>query len=54
MPDPTLWEKVVVLIQAAFFKGHLAEEFTWQTAILIPNGNGRSRDIGLIEVLWKP
>ena len=27
-PDPTHWGEVVVLIQATFHNGHLAEEFT--------------------------
>ena len=44
---------VVGLIQAAFCKGHLAEECAWQTIILIPKGNGDFRGIGLVEVLWK-
>ena len=51
-PDPTHWEKVVELTQAAFYKGHLAELCTWQTVFLITHGNGRNfRRIGLVEVL---
>ena len=38
-PDPTHWEKVVGLIQAAFCKGRLAEECSWKTVVLIPKGN---------------
>ena len=26
---------------------------TWQTVVLIPNGNGEFRGIGIVEVLWK-
>ena len=43
----------VGLIQAAFRKGHLAEECACQTIIVIPKGNGDFCYIGLVEVLWK-
>ena len=39
-PDPAQWEMVIGMIQAAFREGHLMEECTWQTAILIPKGSG--------------
>ena len=29
------WDKVVDIIQSAFRKGHLMEECTWNTVILI-------------------
>ena len=51
--DPTHWEKVVRLIQDAFYKCDLTEECTWKTLILIPKGNGESRGIYLVEFLWK-
>ena len=40
------------MMQAAFHKGHLAEECTWKTFVLIPKGNGDFRGIGLVEVVW--
>ena len=40
-PDPVLWEKVVGILQGAIHKGHLAEDCTWHTIVLIQNGNGR-------------
>ena len=43
------WVMVVGLIQAAFCEGCLAEECTWYTAVLIPNGNSSFRGIGLVE-----
>ena len=41
------------MIHAAFRKGHLAEECTWQTVILISKGKRNYRGIGILEVLWK-
>ena len=41
-------------MQAAFCDGTLADKCTWQTIVLIPKGeSGDSREIGLVEVLWK-
>ena len=47
------WERVVELIQTAFWDGYLAEEATWQALVLIPKGKGDYRGIGLVEVMWK-
>ena len=47
------WEKVVELVQTAFWDGDLAEEVTWQAVVLIPKGKGDYRGIGLVEVMWK-
>ena len=33
--NPTHWEKVVAMIQAAFREGRLVEECTWKTTVLI-------------------
>ena len=52
-PDPALWDKVVRMIQVAFCRGHLEEKYTWKTVVLTPKGNGDSRGIGFVEVLWK-
>ena len=41
------------MIQAAFHEGHLTEECTWNTVVLILKGNGYFQGIGLVEVLWK-
>ena len=40
-------------MQAAFQDGTLAEECTWQAAVLVLNGRWDFHGIGLIEVLWK-
>ena len=48
-----LWAKVVELTQTAFREGKLAEEATWQAVVMIPNGKGEFRGIGLVEVVWK-
>ena len=45
-----LWVKVVEMTQTAFRKVKLAEEATWQTVVLIPNGKWEFRGIGLVEV----
>ena len=37
------WEKVVELIQTAFWDGDLAKEVTWQAVVLIPKGKGDYR-----------
>ena len=34
------WERVVELIQTAFWDGELAEEATWQAVVLIQKGKG--------------
>ena len=41
------------LIQTAFRKGYLMEEFTCQTVVLIQKGNREYQGIGIVEVLWK-
>ena len=46
------WERVVELVQTAFWYGELAEEATWQAVVLIPKGKGDYRGIGLVEVMW--
>ena len=38
--DEENWERVVELVQTAFWDGDLAEEATWQTVVLIPKGKG--------------
>ena len=51
--NPYLWDKIFGLIQSNFRKGHITEDFAWQTVLLIPQGNRDFREIGLMEVLWK-
>ena len=41
------------LVQTAFWEGEIAEETTWKTVVLIPEGRKEYRGIGLVEVLWK-
>ena len=47
------WERVVELVQAAFGEGQLAEETTWQAAVLIHKGKRDYHGIGLMVVMWK-
>ena len=47
----THWEKVVDLVRADFGEGRMAEEATWQAAVLIPKGKGYYRGIGLVEMV---
>ena len=49
--NPTHWEKVVAMIQAAFREGRLVEECTWNTTVLISKGNGDLCSIGRVEIL---
>ena len=44
---------MVEITQTAFREGHLAEEATCQTVVLIPKGKKEYRGIGLVEVTWK-
>ena len=53
LPDPSQWDMAVGLIQDAFCKGHLVEECTWRTIVLIPKGTGNFCGIRLVKVLWK-
>ena len=45
------WRRVVEIVQTDFREGELAEESTWQAAVLIPKGKGDYRGIGLVEVM---
>ena len=49
--DEGHWERVVELIQTAFWDGELAEEATWKAVVLIPKGKGDYRGIDLVEVM---
>ena len=39
-PDATNWLKVITIVQAAYYDGTLAEEFTHQTVVLITKREG--------------
>ena len=52
-PTEPHWERLVDLIQTAFWEGDLAEEAMWQAVVLIPKGKKDYRGIGLVEVMWK-
>ena len=41
------------LVQTKFREGRLAEEATWQAAVLIPNVGNEYCGIGLMGVMWK-
>ena len=47
------WGKVVNLIHTTFTDGQLPEEYTCQTVVLLPKGNGKFRGTLLVEFLWK-
>ena len=47
------WYQVIELVKKASREGRLLAECTWKMVVLIPKGNGYSRGIGLVEVLWK-
>ena len=51
--DPTKWERVVNLVQTAFWGGVLEEEETWQAVVLIPEWGGDYRGIGIVFMVWK-
>ena len=53
MPVPDHWEKVIGITQAAIFVGHLAEDCTCHTVVLIPKGNKNFQGINLVDTLWK-
>ena len=48
-----LWEKLVEMVQTAFQEGEMADEATWQTAVLIQKGRKEYKGIGIVEVMWK-
>ena len=52
-PDPVFWYNVIGMIQSAFCEGHLMEQCTWQTVVLVSKGNGDLCGIVLVEVMWK-
>ena len=47
-PTETHWERLVDLIQTAFWEGDLAEEATWQAVVMTPKGKKEYRGIGLV------
>ena len=49
--EQTKWERVVNLIQKAFWDRVLEDEETWQAVVLIPKGGGEYRSIVLVEVV---
>ena len=46
-------QKVVELVQVAFWEGQMAEDSIWQAVVLIPKGGGDYRCINLVELVWK-
>ena len=52
-PDTKTWDKVVSVIHAEFWEGYIPEALMWTTMVLIPNGKGEYRGIGLVETIWK-
>ena len=52
-PDTETWDKVVSVIQVAFWEGYIPEALMWKTIVLIPKGGGKYRGIGLVETTWK-
>ena len=52
-PDTANWDWVVDIINTVFMEGRLPDECMWQTVVLLPKGNGESRGVRFVEVLWK-
>ena len=52
-PDSKTWDKVVSVIQVAFWGGYIPEAYMWTTMVLIPKGKLEYRGIGLVETIWK-
>jgi hypothetical protein len=47
------WCLFVQLVQAAWTHGEIPHQLLWIIVILIPNGGGDYRGIGLLEPIWK-
>ena len=52
-PDTENWDRLVDILQTYFWGFRLPTELTWKVVVLITQGNGEFRGIGLIELLWK-
>ena len=50
-PDTETWDKVVSVIQVAFWEGYIPEALMRTTMVLIPKGRGKYRVIGLVETI---
>ena len=50
-PDTKTWDKVVSVIQVAFLEGYILEALMWTTIVLILKGEGKYKDIGLVEIV---
>ena len=46
-PETEKWEKLVSIMQAAFQDEYISEALAWKMMVLIPNGGGGYRGIGL-------
>ena len=44
---------LVDLVQHMWRTGEIPQELVWMVLILIPKGTTDTRDIGLLETLWK-
>ena len=52
--DVANWEKLVALVEAAFWERSLDKACYWKMVVLILKGYVKYfRGIGLVEVLWK-
>ena len=52
-PDTKTWDKVVSVIQVAFWEGYIPEALMWTTLVLIPKGKWDYIGIGLVETISK-
>ena len=50
-PDMINWYRVIEIFQMVFRDGRLPAECKWQTAVLIPKGNGGLWGTELVKVL---
>ena len=51
--DTEKWDKLVSTMQVALWDRYIAEAMAWKMMVLIPNGGGGYRGIGLVQVIWK-
>ena len=47
------WDWEMDVLQTDFWYGRIPMYCTWQTVVIITKGNGGSRGIDIVELLWK-
>ena len=52
-PDTEAWDKVVSVMQLAFWDGYILEAMMWKTLVIIAKVDGGYKCMGLVEAIWK-